>query len=259
MHRAGQKIRAWREAQVPPLSADEFGERLGAPSPWPSRTVYGWEARGKIPRAAAQRRLAELGVCRPEDWLLPAEGTASEPHAERGHPFYAMHRHGFVRIATSTPPVRTADVTFNRDGIVAEARRAHAAHVDLLVYPELCVSSYAIDDLHLQSALLDAVEAAVGEIVEASAGLSPVLLIGAPLRHNGRLYNCALVVADGKLLGAVPKSYLPNYREFYEKRWFASGLTIAGQSIRVGDAEVPFGTDLVFASNRIPGFKLYIE
>jgi NAD+ synthase (glutamine-hydrolysing) len=259
MHKAGEKIRAWREGQVPPLSAGEFGERYGAPSPWPSRTVYGWEARGKIPRAAAQRRLAELGICRPEDWLLPAEGTAAEPRGDRTHPFYAMHRHGFVRVAASTPPVRTADVAFNREGIIDEARRAHAAHVDLLVYPELCVSSYAIDDLHLQSALLDACESAIGAIVAASAGLSPVLLIGAPLRHNGRLYNCALAIADGRLLGAVPKSYLPNYREFYEKRWFASGIAVRGQSIRVGGAEIPFGVDLVFASNQIPGFKLAVE
>ena len=261
MHKAGQKIRAWREAHTPPLSAGEFGERYGAPGAWPSRTVYGWEAKGKIPRAAAQRRLAELGICRPEDWLLPAEGpeTGAGAKGERAHPFFDMHSHGFVRVATSTPQVRTADVAFNRDAIVEEARRAHAAHVDLLVYPELCVSSYAIDDLLMQSALLDAAEAAVGEIVAASAGLSPVLLIGAPLRHNGRIYNCALVVADGRLIGAVPKSYLPNYREFYEKRWFASGLSIAGQYIRVGDAEVPFGVDLVFASERIAGFKLFVE
>ena len=259
MHKAGQKIRAWREAHDPPLSAGEFGERYGAPRPWPSRTVYGWEAKGKIPRAAAQRRLAELGICKPEDWLLPADNTESRAASERSHPFYAIHTHGFVRAATSTPRVRPADVAFNRDGVVAEAKRAHAAHIDLLVYPELCVSAYAIDDLHMQSALLDAVEAAVSEIAAASAGLSPVLLIGAPLRHNGRLYNCALAVADGKLLGAVPKSYLPNYREFYEKRWFAHGRNIRSQTIRVGGAEVPFGVDLIFASNRIPGFKLGIE
>ena len=177
----------------------------------------------------------------------------------RKHPFYDMHRHGFVRVATSTPKVRTADVAYNRHGIIAEAKRAHECQVDLLVYPELCVSSYAIDDLHMQSALLDAVEQAVGEIVQASEGLSPVLLIGAPLRHEGRLFNCALAVADGKLLGAVPKSFLPNYREFYEKRWFAHGRNIKGQAIRVGDAEVPFGSDLVFASNQLRGFKLFIE
>ena len=164
-----------------------------------------------------------------------------------------------MRAATSTPQVRTADVWFNRDAIVEEAKRAHAAHVDLLVYPELCVSSYAIDDLLMQSALLEACEAAVTEIVAASAGLSPVLLIGAPLRKDGRLYNCALAIADGVLLGAVPKSYLPNYREFYEKRWFASGINIAGEYIRVGAVEVPFGVDLIFASNQLPGFKLAIE
>jgi NAD+ synthase (glutamine-hydrolysing) len=255
MHRAGEKIRTWREAQRPPLSATEFGALHG----WPSRTVYGWETKGKIPRAAAQRQLAELGICKPEDWLLPASAPSVSERSERAHPFYSMHGHGFVRVATSTPQVRPADVLYNRDGIIAEAKRAHAAHVDLVVYPELCVSSYAIDDLHLQSALLDASERAICEIVAASEGLSPVLLIGAPLRKDGRIYNCALVVADGELLGVVPKSYLPNYREYYEKRWFASGLNIAGQYITVGGKEVPFGTDLLFVSNQLPGFKLHVE
>jgi NAD+ synthase (glutamine-hydrolysing) len=155
--------------------------------------------------------------------------------------------------------VRTADVAYNRDGIIDEAQRAHAAHVDLLVYPELCVSSYALDDLLLQSALLDAVEEAIGGIAAASKGLTPVLVVGAPLRKDGRLYNCALVIADGVLVGAVPKTYLPNYREFYEKRWFASGLNIRQQTISVGGMEIPFGIDLIFASTRIPGFKLCIE
>ncbi len=108
MHRAGEKIRAWRESQRPPLTAEEFGKRFGKPEPWPSRTVYGWETRGKIPRAGIQRRLAELGICEPADWLDPplqAVALAADPHA---HPFYDMHRHGFVRVATSTPRVRTA-------------------------------------------------------------------------------------------------------------------------------------------------------
>ena len=121
--------------------------------------------------------------------------------------FMAMHRHGFVRVATSTPRVRPADVSYNRDAILAEAGRADAAKVDLAVFPELCVSSYAIDDLHLQTALLDAVEAAVGEIIGASVDLTPVLLIGAPLRYSGRLYNCALAIGRGRLLGVVPKSF----------------------------------------------------
>jgi NAD+ synthase (glutamine-hydrolysing) len=259
MHRAGEKIRAWRERQRPPLTAAEFGRKFGEPHPWPSRTVYGWETGGKIPRPGIQKRLADLGICGAGDWLEPAEEDASRPADPRAHPFYDMHRHGFVRVATSTPRVRTADVGYNRDGIVDEAQRAHAAHVDLLVYPELCLSSYALDDLVMQAALLDAVEQAVAAIVAASQGLTPVLLIGAPLRKDGRLYNCALAIADGRLLGAVPKTYLPNYREYYEKRWFASGLNVKQQAIVVGGIEVPFGTDLVFASNQLPGFRLFVE
>ena len=267
MHMAGFKIRTWREAHDPPLNAEEFGALYGAPKPWPSRTVYGWETKGKIARAAVQKRLAELGICTLEDWLEPAPGTSpdkkdtamSSPRKSGTHPFYSAHTHGFVRVATSTPQVRTADVPFNRDAILTEAKRAHKAHVDLVVYPELCVSSYAIDDLHLQSALLDAVESAVDEIVRASAKLSPVLLIGAPLRRNGRIYNAALVIAGGKLLGVVPKSFLPNYREYYEKRWFAHGRSVQGQEITVAGQTVPFGTDLIFAASNLPGFKLNVE
>ncbi|WP_374409982.1 NAD(+) synthase [Novosphingobium colocasiae] len=181
------------------------------------------------------------------------------PKTDHSHPFFAMHEHGFVRVATSTPHVRTADVAHNTAAVLAEARRAHAAHVDLLVFPELCLSSYAIDDLHLQAAMIEAVEAAVAEIVRASADLSPVLLVGAALRHKGRLYNCALAIAHGRLLGVVPKSYLPNYREFYEKRWFASGKAIRGRTIRVGGQEVPFGVDLVFASEVLPHFRFFAE
>lgn len=175
------------------------------------------------------------------------------------HPFYSLHTHGLVRVAASTPHVRTADVCFNRDGILSEARRAHEARVDLVVYPELCLSSYALDDLHLQLALLEAVEAAVEEIVAASAKLRPLLLIGAPLRHNGRLYNCALAIHRGRLLGVVPKSYLPNYREYYEKRWFADGRQIQGAEIAIGGEQFPFGTDLIFAAEELPGFRVGVE
>ena len=143
--------------------------------------------------------------------------------ADTNHSFFDLHNQGFVRVATSTPSSRTADVAFNTDGVISEARRAHECHVDLLVYPELTLSSYAIDDLHLQAAMLDRVERGVADVVEASSDITPVLVIGAPLRRNGKIYNCALVIAGGELLGVIPKSYLPNYREFYEKRYFAHG------------------------------------
>jgi NAD+ synthase (glutamine-hydrolysing) len=263
MHKAGQKIRAWREAHVPPLSAEEFGTRYGGPDPWASRTVYGWEAKGKIARPPVQKRLAELGICEPADWVEPAGDTGdTRPAPARSdgtHCFYDMHRHGFVRVATSTPQLRTADVAYNLAGTLAEVRKAHDSHVDLLLYPELGLSAYAIDDLHLQQALLDAVERAVGELVEASREFTPVLVVGAPLRRNGKLYNCALAIAGGRLLGVVPKSFLPNYREYYEKRWFAHGRGCTGLEIEVAGHTAPFGTDLVFAAENLKGFTFGIE
>jgi NAD+ synthase (glutamine-hydrolysing) len=175
------------------------------------------------------------------------------------HPFYDLHSHGFIRLATATPRVRTADVAFNTGAILEQAQRAHERGVDLLLFPELCLSSYAIDDLHLQMALLDAVEAAVREIVAASNGFDPVIVIGAPLRRAGRIYNCALAIAGGRLLGVVPKSYLPNYREFYEKRWFARGQACRGLEISVGETTAPFGVDLLFGASNLPGFIFGVE
>ena len=175
------------------------------------------------------------------------------------HPFYSRHTHGFVRVATSTPKVRTADVPYNAQGIIEQARMADARDVDLLLYPELCLSSYVLDDLHLQTALLDAVEAHLAEVVEASRDLRPVLAIGAPLRRNNRIYNCAIAIADGEILGVVPKSFLPNYREFYEKRWFSHGRDCTGLTIGVGGKTVPFGTDLVFAARNLPTFVFGLE
>ena len=178
---------------------------------------------------------------------------------DTNHSFFDMHTQGFVRVATSTPCSRPADVAYNTAGVIREAKRAHECHVDLLVYPELTLSSYAIDDLHLQAALLDRVERSVAEVVEASKNFTPVLVIGAPLRRNGKIYNCALVIAGGELLGAVPKSYLPNYREFYEKRYFAHGRDCQDLWIAVAGEEVPFGTDMVFSASNLPGFTFGVE
>ncbi|OZA93461.1 MAG: NAD(+) synthase, partial [Erythrobacter sp. 34-65-8] len=262
MHRAGEKIRIWREAHRPPLSAEEFGARYGAPEPWPSRTVYGWEAKGKIARPGVQKRLAELGVCQPADWLEPALGqvnTKDKRPMGATHRFYDIHTHGLVRVATATPLLRPADVAYNAQGILAQAREAAARQVDLVLYPELSLSAYAIDDLHLQGALLEAVEAQIAAICAATRDLATVLVIGAPLRRNGRVYNCALALCRGDVLGVVPKSFLPNYREYYEKRWFAHGRHSIGQTIALGGREVPFGTDLLFAHPVIPGFVFGIE
>jgi NAD+ synthase (glutamine-hydrolysing) len=179
--------------------------------------------------------------------------------SETSHPFYDCHQHGFVRVATATPASRTADVAHNTAGVLAEARKAHEAHVDLVVFPELTLSSYAIDDLLLQHALLERVEQALAEVVAASADLDPVLVVGAPLRRADKLYNCAVVIAQGQILGVVPKSFLPNYREFYEKRHFAHGRGCRGLTIKLAGQQVPFGTDLVFAAANLPGLRFAVE
>lgn len=173
--------------------------------------------------------------------------------------FASIHAHGFVRLACATPAASVGDVPANVEAILMLAREASDGGADLVLYPELCLSSYAIDDLLLQDALLDAVEAGVARLLEESRDLSPVLLVGAPLRRDGRLYNCALAIARGRLLGVVPKSFLPNYREFYEKRWFAAGAGVTGLSIAVAGVEAPFGTDLIFAATDLADFIFHAE
>ncbi|MET0258451.1 MAG: nitrilase-related carbon-nitrogen hydrolase, partial [Methylobacterium sp.] len=135
--------------------------------------------------------------------------------------FHAPHSHGFVRVCAVTPRVHPADPRGNGAALLAEIRRADTAGADLVVTPELALSGYAIDDLLLQDALLDEVETALDDLRQASSDLGPLVLVGAPLRRNGRLYNCAVAMSRGRLLGVVPKSFPPNYREFYERRWFA--------------------------------------
>lgn len=173
--------------------------------------------------------------------------------------FRSIHHHGLLRVAAATPPASVGDPAFNVEATLALARRAHEAAVDLLVFPELNLSSYAIDDLHLQSASQRATRDAIASVVAASVDLRPVLLVGAALERQGRLYNCALAIARGRVLGVAPKTFLPNYREYYEKRWFASGAGLTGLTIRLGEDEVPFGTDLIFAADDLPRFVLHAE
>ena len=174
-------------------------------------------------------------------------------------PFGAIHRHGFVRVAAASPRASTGDVAFNVEETLKLAREADARGVDLAVFPELNLSSYAVDDLFLQDAFLDTVEAGIGRLASESAELKTVLVVGAPVRRNGRLYNCGLAIARGSILGAVPKSFLPNYREYYEKRWFASGADLAGLKTEIAGQTVAFGPDLVFAADDLADFVFHIE
>ena len=162
--------------------------------------------------------------------------------------FHSLYAHGFIRLAAAAPRVTVGDPAANAEAILAVARRADEARAAIVVFPELSLSAYAIDDLLHQEALLRAVEAQLAVIAEASKALFPVLVVGAPLRHGARLYNTAVVIHRGEVLGVVPKSYLPNYREFYEKRHFAPGAGVRGQSIDVAGRSAPFGVDLLFQS-----------
>ncbi len=173
--------------------------------------------------------------------------------------FTSIYRHGFARVAACTTRCALADPQANADAILAAARSCHDQGVAVALFPELSVSGYAIDDLLMQDPLIDAVVQAIERLVAQSADLLPLLLVGAPLLHEGRLYNTAVAIHRGRLLGVVPKIHLPNYREFYERRHFASGEGMAGGSVRVGDLTAPFGPDLLFEAADVPGLIVHAE
>ncbi len=174
--------------------------------------------------------------------------------------FHSAYAHGFARVAACTVPVAVADPAANVASVLAEARACHDEGVAVAIFPELCLSGYAIDDLFLQDALLEAVQEAIATLVEASQELTPVIVVGAPLRHGNRLYNCAVVIHAGEVLGVVPKVHLPTYREFYEARHFASGANEHGDAwTTLLGKEVRFGNDLLFRATDVPGLVLHVE
>src|SRR5216684_3475908 len=173
--------------------------------------------------------------------------------------FFSPYRHQFVRIGACVPQVAIAEPAKNADQALALVQKGDKGGVALMVFPELCLSAYAIDDLLFQAAVLDAVAAQVDRLVAASKKLAPVFVVGAPLRREGRLYNCGLAIHRGHLLGVVPKVFLPNYREFYERRHFTSGEGIRGAVMTLPGQEAPFGIDLVFAAAGPSGFTFHVE
>jgi NAD+ synthase (glutamine-hydrolysing) len=185
--------------------------------------------------------------------------TALPTRTDSRPAFFSLHRQGFVRVAACTPRIEVGDPQANAAETLALMREGEQRHADLMVFPELGLSAYAIDDLHLQDALLDGVETALASLVEASRALRSVVVVGAPLRRNQRLYNCAVVIARGRMLGVVPKSFLPNYREYYENRWFAPGAGVTGLEISVAGHTAPFGTDLYFAASDLADFTFHVE
>ncbi len=173
--------------------------------------------------------------------------------------FWAPARHGFVRVAVGVPRVRVADPVFNAAQTIDLLAKASAAGAAVVVFPELGLSAYTCDDLFHQQSLLDATEAALRSIVEASREHAALAVVGLPLRVGHGLYNCAAAVQGGRLLGVVPKSYLPNYGEFYEARQFQPAGHALEKTVVVGGDAVPFGNDLLIEATNRPGFVLHIE
>ncbi|MFF7542563.1 NAD(+) synthase [Streptomyces canus] len=173
--------------------------------------------------------------------------------------FWSIYQHGFARVAACTGHTVIADPPANAEAVLRHARRCGDEGVAVAVFPEMGLCGYSIEDLLLQDALLDEVEAALADVVAGSADVLPVLVVGAPLRHRNRVYNCAVIVHRGRVLGVVPKSYPPNYREFYERRQIGDGADERGGSIRVAGSQVPFGVDLLFAAADVPGLVLHAE
>jgi NAD+ synthase (glutamine-hydrolysing) len=172
--------------------------------------------------------------------------------------FRSPYEHGFARVAACTGPIAVGDPRANAETVLRQARSCTEEGVAVALFPELCLSGYSLEDLLLQDALLDAVEAALAEVVAGSAELITLLVVGAPLRLRDRIYNCAVAIHRGEVLGVVPKSYLPTYREFYERRQIAPGEGEGG-SVAVGGNQVPFGDDLLFEADDVPGLVVAIE
>jgi NAD+ synthase (glutamine-hydrolysing) len=176
--------------------------------------------------------------------------------AERFNNIYA---HGFVRVAACAPIVAPADPAANAEAILKFWREADAGKAAILLTPELSLSGYAIDDLLLQQTLLDAVDAAIAKLKTESEKLFPILIVGAPLRSGNSVFNCAVVIHRGSILGVVPKTFLPNYREYYEKRHFASAAHAASGALDLCGEAVLFGANLVFRASDNPDFSFHVE
>jgi NAD+ synthase (glutamine-hydrolysing) len=173
--------------------------------------------------------------------------------------FFNLYRHGFARVAVATPIVRIGDPAHNLEGTLALMQQAAKDKAVLAVFPELGLTAYTLDDLFHQRALLEAAEAALAELLRRTSKLPLAALVGLPVAVNGLLYNCAALVCRGRLVGVVPKTYLPNYREFYEARYFTPGDATACTEIRLAGQTTAFGTGIIFRWEEMREFVLHVE
>ena len=173
--------------------------------------------------------------------------------------FFNLYRHGFVRVAVATPRVRIGDPRHNADATLELMQQAARDKALLAVFPELGLSAYTCDDLFHQRTLIDAAESALAQLLARTRNLPLAALVGLPVAVDGRLYNCAALVCRGRLVGVVPKTYLPNYREFYEARQFTPGDSSPRSAIALAGQDAAFGTNLLFRLAEMPAFVLHVE
>ncbi len=168
--------------------------------------------------------------------------------------------HGFLRVGAACPPVVVADPERNAEGCLAFARRAHAEGVQVLVLPELALTGYTCGDLFFSlSTLVAGAERALARLLRETASLPMVIAVGLPVAQDGRLFNGAAVLQKGRLLGVVPKTFLPGYNEFYEERWFSSAREVQQGEVLLAGTAAPFGPDLLFGVPDEPGVTLAVE
>ena len=165
----------------------------------------------------------------------------------------------FLKVAAATPDIRVADPDYNTEQIIECMQKANTEHAKLLVLPELCLTGYTCQDLFLQERLLQGAKDALMKLVKESASLDAIFFVGLPFEILGKLYNVAAVFSHGEVLGLVPKSYLPNYNEFYEARHFVSGAELATEVVLPDGSCVPADRDLLFVCEQMPKLRIGVE
>ena len=170
-----------------------------------------------------------------------------------------LKEHGFVRCGAIVPKLKVADTSFNCNEIIKQIELANKYQVQVALFPELCITGYTCGDLFEQDLLLEQAENSLNKILEFTNGMDIICILGMPVRAENQLFNTAVVLQNGKILGVVPKTFVPNYGEFYEKRWFASSINARQSEIELLGKKVPFGIDLIFTDKENKNISFGIE
>jgi len=172
---------------------------------------------------------------------------------------FKLNKYGFVRVAVLSPELRIANIDYNLNEIKQLIRSASESNAQIILFPELSITGYSCGDLFFQNILINNTLTALEDLCEFSKSINANIIVGAPIFNAGKLYNAAVFINNGEIKGIVPKSYLPNYNEFYEKRWFFSAFDSQYDFIEINGKQIPFGNDLIFSSNQYPDLKIGIE